>query len=75
MSTSPSPSPPAPHPRRRLQRPHLRLVHAAPEPQAREKAAHGHALHRASRHVTAVDAIAILATLYLAVVLIRFLAW
>jgi hypothetical protein len=73
MSTAPNPTP-APH--RRLQRPHLRLV----GPSTHEAAApshvrHGHAPHTRIPYVTLFDAVAIFATLYVAVILIRFVGW
>ncbi len=77
MSSAPS-HPPVPHRRpRHLHRPHLRIVPtpAPPAPATTADVAHGHAPHRAPRHVTLVDAVAIFATLYVAIVMIRFLGW
>lgn len=63
MSTAPS------HSANRHDRSHLRLVRPTLKP--------AHAAHsvRRNRHVTAVDAVAVLAVLYVAVLMMRFLPW
>lgn len=77
MSSAPS-HPPVPHRRpRRLYRPHLRLMTpspAQPTPGPSD-VARSHTPHRAAPHVTLVDAVAVFATLYVAVLMIRFLGW
>ena len=77
MSSAPS-HPPVPHRRpRRLYRPHLRLMHPSPAPPPLGPAdvTHSHAPHHAAPHVTLVDAVAVFATLYVAILMIRFLGW
>lgn len=75
MSTSPS-QPPAPHrARRHVPRPHLHLVRPGPQAVAPARAGHLRAPHRHEGHVTVIDAVAVLAALYVAVVLIRFIGW
>lgn len=77
MSSAPSHTP-VPHRRpRRLYRPHLRLMRTEPvePPASASPHSHSHAPHRAAPHVTLVDAVAVFATLYVAIVMIRFLGW